>query len=107
MIEQYEAEKSQLQNELDAMNRMLEEDSLARKVETAGLQKQLEEFKDQVSSLESDKERLEKQYKAQRDRNENIIEQMHSKSSQSVVELTQQHEIQIRELETSISETQE
>jgi len=41
-----------------------------------------------MSSLESDKERLEKQYMAQRDRNESIIEQMHSKSSQSVVELT-------------------
>ena len=32
---------------------------------------------------------------------------MHSKSSQSVVELTQQHEIQIRELEETITETQD
>ncbi len=44
-------------------------------------------------------------YKAQKERNDSILEQVHSQSSQSVLQLSKEHEEQIRELEKSIAET--
>ena len=59
------------------------------------LQKSVNELSEQMESLESEKSRLEHSCKAQKDRNDSLIESMQSKSSESVVELTRQHEEQM------------
>ena len=64
MVEMHDSEKLALKEELNQINQKLEEDGLTFKVSTAELQNSLGELEEQVNYLESEKERLEKQYKA-------------------------------------------
>ena len=64
MVEMHDSEKLALKEELNQINQKLEEDGLTFKVSTAELQNSLGQLEEQVKYLESEKERLEKQYKA-------------------------------------------
>ena len=88
LLAQHNEERTTLSDELDEVKRIQEEEAIKSKVQAIELQKQIDELRETAEGLETDNARLEKQYKAQKDRNENIIDSMHSKSSQDVVELT-------------------
>ena len=64
MVEMHDSEKLTLKEELNQINQKLEEDGLTFKVSTAELQNSLGELEEQVTYLELENERLEKQYKA-------------------------------------------